>query len=206
MNVLPRTRRRGMLGILAWAACLGGVASVFSDRLVACLLPLWRQEITLLYEHWRVDRLWIDHEGADQVIRASFGLRGCLSIGGRMMCDIAEPLGNASTLLGNATVPGVLLLAITLGWPTTSWREVGMRGLLALGGLLLLCVTDVPLTLAAAFWDLWQEDVLRIRAYSPLQTWAAFLQAGGRDALALVLAVAAVALGAVLGTGTRRAR
>jgi len=185
------------LRMLGWSLVLGIGASLWGDRLAQALLPLWRIEIPLVDAHWRVERLWIDHEGADQVVRVLIGLRGCLKVGSGLVCDSPEPLGNASTLVGNLTLPSVLLLALVLAWPARSLREWGSRGLCGLLALLLLWMVDLPLTLLAAFWTV-LRDALGHGQPSLLVAWADFLQAGGRPALALALAAASIAGGQAL--------
>ncbi len=188
---LPASVLPAALRMLTWSAVLGAGAVFWGKQLAQGLFPLWRLEIPLLDARWRVDRLWIDHQGADQVIRVLIGLRGCVTVSLGTLCGAPEPLGNASTLVGNLTMPSVLMLAVGLGRPGGS-RSACLLRIPCLGcALLLLWMADIPLILGAAFWTVWRDTVLHGRA-SLLVGWASFLQAGGRPTLALGLAAAAV--------------
>lgn len=180
-----------MLRIGALGALLAALAGPAGPALAQGLLPLWRLELPLLDARWRLARLWIDQQGADQVVRAEFGLRGCVRLGARTLCDTGASAGDASTLVGNLCLPTVLLLALVLGWPTARRGEWPRRAVALLVGLLLLWTVDVPVTLIASFWGLWRDALLPGQP-SLLIAWADFLQGGGRPALALALALAVV--------------
>ena len=174
----------------------GAAAVYWGDVLATALFPLWQAEMGWLNAHWAAERLWIDQEGADRVIRVSLALRGCARLGGGVVCAPAEPLGNASTLLGNATLPSALLAAAVLGWPRAGgswWARVPGLGL----ALLLLWMLDVPLALGAAFAQVWR-DAIEPGSGTVLLAWGEFLQSGGRMALAVVLAA-----GVLLASGGR---
>ena len=188
--------RMAVLRVLAATVSLGAIAALCGDRLAGALLSLWRVELPLfLSAHWRVEHLAIDREGADRVVRLLVGLHDCVTIGPQTVCPPQPPLGNASTLVGNVTMPSVVLLAIALGWPTTLRGEWRTRSVFLLISLLLLWMADVPPTLAAAFWRVW-SDATQTSPPLMLSAWAAFLQAGGRAALGVALAVGAVTAGA----------
>ncbi len=179
--------------VLLLLAILGTLAVVWGDLLAEILFPLWRWEIGLLDSHWMATRLWIDHEGADRVIRASIGLHGCLRLPVGLICDPVEPLGNASTLLGNLTLPTALMSAIVLGWPAIH-QPLVVRTVRLVGALLLLWALDVPFALGAAFALVWRDAVAPDSGALLLMAWGNFLQSGGRLGLALLLAGAVLVL------------
>ncbi len=183
-----------LLRFLLIAAILG-LGALREARLVTeVLLPLFKTELEHLDGTFRIDRLSVDWDGADQVVRIDAGLAHTISLNGRTFR--ADPRGKAtaSTLVGNVTLPCVLLAAVALAWPVGSGMRLGVRIVALLPVLLLLCALDAPLILWAALWGL----VLQAadpHGFSPLLIWSDFLLSGGSFALA-------IALGACVGSLT----
>jgi hypothetical protein len=139
---------------LVVAAVLGFVASREAQPVVAAFLPLFKSELVALDDTFRIDRLYIDRDGADQVVRLDVGLAHALSLNGRTFQPDPRGRATASTLVGNITLPCVLLTAIALAWPLRRWQHLATRALLLGPALLLLCILDVPFILWAALWGL----------------------------------------------------
>lgn len=171
---------------LVVATVLGFVAIREAQPVVAALLPLFKGELVALDDTFRVDRLYIDREGADQVVRLDVGLAHALSVNGRTFQPDPRGRATASTLVGNVTLPCVLLTAIALAWPLRRWRHLATRALLLGPALLLLCVLNAPFILWAALWGL-VVQVADPHPFSPLLMWSDFLIGGGGFALALAL-------------------
>jgi hypothetical protein len=165
--------------------------------LTEALLPLFESELAHLDDTFRIDRLYIDRDGADQVVRIDVGLAHALTLNGRTFHPDPRGRATASTLVGNVTLPCVLLTAVALAWPIQSRRQWAARGLALLPALLLLCLLDGPFILWAALWGLVIQAADPNR-FSALLLWSDFLLSGGAFALAM-------ALGACVGSLTGRA-
>ncbi|MES2090369.1 MAG: hypothetical protein V4532_10385, partial [Pseudomonadota bacterium] len=152
----------------------------------------FQSEIHWLDNTYRIDRLFIDMEGADHVVRIVAGLAHCVVLNDAAYCGDPRGLANASTLLANVTLPAILLVALTLAWPFTRWFEQGLRLMGLLPALAVLWAVDVPMVLWAGLWSL-HVNAFAPDVFSPLLLWVQFVQSGGRLAIALVLAVLVVA-------------
>ena len=165
--------------------------------MVEALLPAFKVEINWLDDTYRIERLYVDHQGADRVIRIVVGLAHCVMLEDRPFCGHPKALANASTLLGNVTLPAILLVAPVLAWPARRWQEHGMRLVALLPALTMLWALDVPFVLWAALFSL-HVDAFAPDLFSPLLVWSQFLQGGGRLALAFVLGAAALTVARAL--------
>lgn len=186
-----------LLRFLLIAVVLGLGALREARPLTEALLPLFESELAHLDDTFRIDRLYIDRDGADRVVRIDVGLAHALTLNGRTFHPDSRGRATASTLVGNVTLPGVLLAAVALAWPSRNRRQWVARGLLLLPALLVLCLLDVPFILWAALWGLVIQAADPNR-FSALLTWSDFLLSGGAFALAM-------ALGACVGSLTGRA-
>jgi hypothetical protein len=178
---------------LPLALGLGWLGAHYGVLLAQWLLPWWQAELNWLDDTYRIDRLYVDTQGADQVVRIVVGQAHCLVLKGVAYCGDPRGRANASTLVGHVSMSAALLLTIALAWPVARWREYGGRLLclpLALG---LMWALDVPMVLWASLWSL-HVDAFAPDTFSPLLLWQAFLQGGGRLALAVVLGSAVVRL------------
>jgi hypothetical protein len=169
------------------AAALAFLTLWAAEPVTQVLLPLFKGELAALDGTFRVDRLYIDRDGADQVVRAEVGLARPLTLDGRTFRPDPRGKATASTLVGNVTFPCAMLAAVALAWPASGRRRgLALRiGLLA-PALLLLCVLDVPFILWGALWGLVLQAAEPDR-FSPLLIWSDFLIGGGSLALAAVL-------------------
>lgn len=181
-----------LLRVVVLALVLGGFAHHYANELVDALLPAFRAEINWLDDTYRIDQLFSDTEGADRVVRIVVGLAHCVVLPDGAHCGDPRGLANASTLAGNVTLAGTLLLVLALAWPASQAREYGWRLLCLTIALPLLWALDIPFILWAALWSL-HVDMFAPDLFSPLLIWSQFMQGGGRLALATLLAGAAVA-------------
>jgi hypothetical protein len=187
---------RFVLRFLPIAAVMGLFGLQATEPATRALLPLFKWELAVLDDTFRVDRLSIDHDGADQVVRLDVGLARPLTLNGRTFRPDPRGKATASTLVGNLILPCVLLTAVTLAWPIRGWRRLPTRVLLLLPALLLLCLLVVPFLLLGALWGM-ILDAADPNRFSVLLTWSDFLLGGGSLALAM-------ALGAAVGSLTGR--
>jgi hypothetical protein len=170
-----------VLGSCAWRA---------EQTLSAALLPLLRVEIQWMDDVFRVDRLYLARDDGEPVVRLEVGLARTLTVNGRTYYP--DPRGSAvsSTLLGNVTLPTVLLIAIVFAVPGTG-VFAGMRRLLAmLPALLVLWTLGAPMILLAGLWRV-VFAVAGSPPFSALLLWSDFLQAGGQNVLAIGLGMLA---------------
>jgi hypothetical protein len=190
--VLPRF----LLRLLLTAALVGLVSVREAQPLTEVLLPLFKGELSGLDDTFRIDRVFIDQDGADGVVRVEVGLARPVSLNGQTYYPDSRGEAMASTLVGNVTLPCVLLIAVAFAWPVPSAGRLAARIVALLPALLLLCLLDVPFILWAGLWSL----ILRAadpNRLSPLLIWRDFLLSGGALALAM-------ALGACVGSLTGR--
>ena len=187
---------RFLMRFLLIAAVLGFGVLREARPLTEALLPLFEIELRHLDDTFRLDALYIDRDGADEVVRIDVGLAHALSLNGRTFYPDSRGRATASTLVGNVTLPPVLLVAAAMAWPLRNNRRWAARVLLLVPALLLLCLLDAPFILWAALWGLVVQAADPDR-FSSLLTWSDFLLCGGAVALAL-------ALGAAVGSLTGR--
>jgi hypothetical protein len=181
--------------LLAWLGARYGLA------LTHWLLPWWQAEIGWLDDTYRIDNLFVDHEGADQVVRIVVGQAHCLVLAGVAYCGDPRGHANASTLIGHVSMAATLLLAPALAWPARRAMEYAWRVLLLPLALATVWALDVPMVLWASIYSL-HVNAFAPDTFSPLLIWLDFLQGGGRLALALALGAAVVRL-AQLATALR---
>lgn len=183
------------LRFLARFVCLTGVfgvlAFVYGTTLVDWLTPAFQAEINWLDDTYRIDRLFVDTEGADKVVRIVVGLAHCVVLPDGAHCGDPRGMANASTLQANVTLPAVLLAAVALAWPVLRSREYLWRFLCAAPALVVIWALDVPFILWSAIWSM-HVDAFAPDMFSPLLVWSEFLQSGGRLALAALFGVMVV--------------
>lgn len=196
-SVAMRFPMRFLVRFVCLLMVFGGLAYVHGTTLVDLLLPAFRAEINWLDDTYRIDRLFVDTEGADKVVRIVVGLAHCVVLPDGAHCGDPRGMANASTLQANVTLPAALLMAIALAWPVQRSREYLWRILSVAPALTLLWALDVPFILWSALWTL-HVDAFAPGMFSPLLIWGDFLQGGGRLALATLLGVAAVSVPRVL--------
>lgn len=203
MNAMAERRRdtrrsRQLLGFLCRFALLALILATLTHRyeflLAQRLLPAIQEEIQWLDDTYEIKSLDIDHEGADQVVRMVVSQARCIVLTDRAFCGDPRGRANASTLVGNITLPAVLLIALTLAWPATHAAEYALRIVLVPMAVAAMWAIDVPFALWSAIWSL-HVDAYAPGMFSPLLIWSQFLQGGGREMLALLLGIA-VAWGA----------
>jgi hypothetical protein len=184
-----------VLRFLLIVTVLAALAAFGEERLVEALLPGMKYELTRLDGTFRIDQLSVVKDGADRAVRVEVGLARPLALNGRTFYPDPRGKASASTLVGNAILPCVLLIAVALAWPVRSLRSFAARALLLIPLLLLLLALDGPFLLWGALWGLVLQAAGIPNAFSPLLIWSDFLLNGGGLALALVLGacVAAVA-------------
>lgn len=179
---------------------LGLLAMRFGEQFVEGLLPLFKREIAWLDDTFRVDRMYLDQDGPDRVIRVEVGLAHRLELNGHVVNPDPRGEANASTLAGHVIVPAILASAIAFAWPTRTRTAYAQRALALVPALMLLWMIDVPLILLASLWGLILQSLDPGR-FSGLWMWSAFLQGGGELAMAVILGML---IGALISIPERR--
>ena len=154
-------------------------------------MPLFRAELNLLMPEFRLDYLDWKFDLNETVVALTATLTEHRVVLGRVL-----PPGvsiNASTLAAHAWVHPVLMFSLLAAWPGIAWRRKPLLLLLGLPFLLMAELLDVPVMLWGALEDLiyFQFDPARV-AESIGSRAQHFLDGGGRYALSILLALAAV--------------
>jgi len=165
---------------------LGLLALRFGEPLAQILLPIFRMEIAWLGDPFFIDRLYVDRDGPDKVIRIEIGLAHRLVVNGHDVDPDPRGRANASTLIWHVTLPAILVIAVAQSFPARTRASYAWRTLALVPAVLLLWIIDVPLILLASLWGL-VFHLLDPHRFSLLSTWARFLQGGGELAVAITL-------------------
>ncbi len=192
------------LGRMALAAALLGLLAMWCWQPVARQLAgLFGREMSWLDPTFRVRESSVQREGADAVFRVEVQLGRRLVLNGRVVDPDPRGTATASTLVGHALVPAIVLVVVAFAWPAAGRWGRALRVLALPPAVLLLWMIDVPLILLGAVWRLVLQALDPGRP-SILWMWGVFLQGGGELAVAVVLGVLIGWLGASHGPGLGR--
>lgn len=190
---------RGMVAGILFTA----LAILHGPALVEACLPVYRIVFSWLMDDFNLRALTLDREGADRVVRATVGWKPVVVLDGRVLYPDPRGSATASTLAAHALQGPLVMLAAAFAWPAYRMAEYAWRGLLLVPLLAVLVLSDVPVVLAGELWRM-VRDALALNLTSPLLTWTSFVHGGGRYALALAAALAAVQGGKWLSRRTAR--
>jgi hypothetical protein len=164
----------------------------FAEDITPFLLPLYRAAFQLIDSDFRILSLGLSMEGADHVIRLNVTLSHAIVVAGHLVMANPEGIASATTLIGNVFQPLTIGLIAVLTWPSRSWLNVSLRVMILISLLLIETAVDIPLLLAGNLWGLFLDN-LSPGSWSPLTSWADFLQGGGRYAAGLMAAIISIA-------------
>lgn len=205
MNSTTLSRHRGahtschvLLRLLLSAAVSLPLVVFYGEALVNSWLSAYWTVFSWVAADFKLLNLYIDHEGADRVVRAQVMWQHIVFIGDHVIYPDPRGTANASTLLAHALQGPLVAVLTTLAWPTRGsigqgpstrrWLEWAAR-VVALPPLLaILVLIDMPVVLAGELWDL-ALDSLDPGSTSALVLWKQFMQGGGRYALGLAAGV-----------------
>lgn len=214
MKTAVLTRRQSLgapvqvlLRLLLGAAVLLPLAVFYGEVLVNAWLAAYRIVFSWVADEFKLLNLYIDHEGADRVLRAQVAWRRIVFIGGgKAIYPDPRGMANASTLLAHALQGPLVAMLTAIAWPTrlqTATDAVGKttrlrlewaaRAIALLPLLSVLMLVDMPIVLAGELWEL-ALDMIVPDSTSALVIWKQFMQGGGRYALGLAAGVLAVLL------------
>lgn len=193
-----------LLRLLLAGAVLLPLAVLCSEALVSSWLTAYRVVFSWVAHDFKLLNLYIDHEGADRVLRARVMWQHIVFIGGKVIYPDPRGTANASTLLAHALQGPLVAVLAAIAWPTRvqtavgaarksarPWLEWAARAIALPPLLAILVLIDMPVVLAGELWDL-ALDMLDPGATSALVMWKVFMQGGGRYALGLTAGVLAV--------------
>lgn len=189
-----------LLRLLLAGAVLLPLAVLYGDALVSTWLGAYRAVFSWVADDFKLLNLYIDHEGADRVLRVRVMWQHIVFIGGQVIYPDPRGTANASTLLAHALQGPLVAVLAALTWSSRRgvggasprlWLEWVSRVLVLLPLLAILVLIDMPIVLAGELWDL-ALDALDPGAISPLVLWKQFMQGGGRYALGLTVGVLTV--------------
>lgn len=167
------------------------LAILYNETLIEAWLPAYRLVFAGVAGEFQLLKLALDHEGADRVLRATVTWRHIVVLGSHIITPDPRGIANASTLIAHALQGPLAALIAIVAWPAGHIREFAWRTLLLAPLLIVLVLVDMPCVLAAELWQI-AIDAFAPGTISPLLIWKDFLQGGGRYALGLVAAMAAV--------------
>jgi hypothetical protein len=155
------------------------------------VLPLYRWELGLLTQDYRVQSLMLGNTRGEGVVIATL-ITGYFVIGGHVIRPGISI--TCSTLIGQALQHPMLILSLAVAWPASTPAQRIVRLCCALPFLLLVELLDIPLVLLGSAQDLMMANS-RAENGSLLVCWMDFLNGGGRPALSIFAAMMAVACG-----------
>jgi hypothetical protein len=186
--ILMQAARTGLANALAALVMLA--ASLESAAWVGMLLPVMRWEIRQLAPHLRVVDLRTTRAQAEEVLVLTVTLAAPVSVGGRWFQPHPAGRANASTPLGHAAQP-VLVITAALLIAALRERECPLLRIpIGYGFAVVLVCLDMPIALVGAL----QEMMAGAAAVSVtlLGRTAALFDGGGRLALSLACAAAII--------------
>jgi len=190
----PALLKSAALFLAAYLALLG-LSLQFGPHYVEFLLPLYRWEIAALTPDYRIASLALADNRGETVVAVTLDLVRYIVVAGQAL----PPGGNisSSTLAGHALQHPLLMLSLLVAWPAAGIsRRIALLAI-ALPFLLLVEMLDVPLVLLGSIDDLILANVAPGTS-SFLVVWMYFMNGGGRLALSVAAALAAVGVGRVL--------
>lgn len=177
------------LFLLAYLALLG-LSLQFGQHYVEFLLPLYRWEIGGLSPDYRISSLALEDYRGEAVVSLTLEMVRYSVVAGHVL----PPGGSisSSTLAGHALQHPLLMLSLLVAWPATRLpRRISVL-VIAVLFLLLVEMLDVPFVLLGSIEDLIMANIAP-DSTSFLVAWMNFLNGGGRLALSIAAALAAVA-------------
>lgn len=189
---LRRRRAAALARGLAMAAVLGATAPWWGPAWCAALAPLIEAALTATAASWDTVQVALARDGDQAVLTALFStLRGFVYQG------FAVPPGTwvkTQTLQGYAWQHPVIVLTLWAAWPMPGAGPRLRAGAALLAAMVPVTVVDLSLALYGALTDLMLAGTAPALAASsfPVQAMQV-LEAGGRAALALAVAVAILA-------------
>jgi hypothetical protein len=184
----PSPGRFALVLALGFALTLAAVWG-WGTTLIEAILPVTRIVLGWIDGRFGILFLGVDHDAQDTIVRLRVGLDPLFVMAGRVLEASPEGWLAVTTTTGAILQPLTIAPALALALPATPLARLFAFGLAATLAFLFMLL-DLPLTLFAYVWDM-MIDSLEPGRTPPLLVWHAFLHAGGRLGVALVLGVLA---------------
>jgi hypothetical protein len=185
----PPARLKFALWFLLTYAVLLALSLQFGQRYVELLLPLYRWEIGWIFPDFNIVSLALADNRGEGLVALQLNLVHYIVIAQKLL-----PPGlsvSSSTLTGHALQHPLLMLSLLAAWPAQHFSQRMVRLLISLPILLLLEMLDVPLVLLGSIEDVILANIANSTS-SLLVVWMNFMNGGGRPALSIVAALAAI--------------
>lgn len=174
-------------------SCLIVAAWIWGAKYGRVLLPVYQWSFEALTPYFKVQSLQIEHENGEGIIKIHAWTAASRQLGERSVQN-GVPV-SSSTLLGHALQHAIILFTAALSWPARTWRERVLLILLAMPGLILIEILDIPLVLAGALEDLILANYdPSLLSSSLLVQGMDFMNSGGRLMLSLVVSALIVVI------------
>ena len=184
------------------AVVLLPLAVTQGEALVQSWLSAYGAVFEWVADDFQLLKLFIDHEGADRVVRVVVMWKHIAFVGNQVIYPDPRGTANTSTLLAHGLQGPLVAILAAITWPTcrnTVGRayvnsrliERASRVALMLPLLIVLVLIDMPLVLAGELWGM-VIDALEPDRISLLVMLKTFLQGGGRYALGVATAMLSV--------------
>jgi hypothetical protein len=206
MAMVPHDPRLcGLLRFVSAAVVMTCVASVYQDRIVNSLLPLFRTWLDFIDDTYRTVDLSVVTARGESVVRRLVTAGHIHIVAGAMVYPDSSRLLSSEAATGIVLQPLILAIALLIAWPWQRARELALR--FAAAALLMPAVMllDVPMMLYGFAWfdEIKELDPNR---FSLVVTWADAMNAGGRFALTVAAVVLSVAAGSAISPRLFRTR
>jgi hypothetical protein len=182
---------RLMLG----AALAASLVMAFGPRIASAYLPLLQWTYVHLDTDNRLISLSVEKRGVisgtEPVYRLIIAPDKMVFVGNRLA--VGDPNGRAavSMLVAYLWQAATMALPLVLAWPARCKWEWPLRLMCLPPILIAVSCVDLPIALWAQVWQSY-VDAFSPGMFSPLLTWAHFLQGGGRFVLGLNAAAGSV--------------
>ena len=186
--------------LLAFLVCF---ALYFEVDIAEALAHKFRAEVQWLDDTYKVENLYVDQDGAHQVFRLVVTQARYIVLDGQVHPPDARGKADASTPIGNAIFPQILLIALAMSWPVKRKLAYIYRLVFIFFACPILWSADVPFELWGLIWTL-HVDAFAPDIFSPLLVWNKFMQSGGRIACSAILAILVVHMSNVLAMWSER--
>jgi hypothetical protein len=187
----PALLKFAVLFLLAYLVLLG-LSLQFGQHYIEFLLPLYRWEIAWFAPDYDIVSLAIADSHNESVIALNLDLIRYTVVAGHALPPTSGI--SSSTLVGHALQHPLMILSLLAAWPASSNFQRVKLFLIAMPLLLLVEMLDVPLVLLGSIEDLMIANIAP-DTFSFLVAWMNFMNGGGRLALSIFAALAAVCLG-----------
>ncbi|MDH4393268.1 MAG: hypothetical protein QE285_17825 [Aquabacterium sp.] len=193
---------------LLWAVATALVMLVAlllsGEWLVRASIPALHSMFEWIAPDFQLQRLELQRDKADQVLRAWVTLGRYTFVGAQLITPDPRGMAQASTLAVHGLQGPLLALWAAVAWPAAAVRTRLLRLLVCLPAAALMFLLDAPVVLAASIWQ-FLVDAHAPGSWQPLLIARDLLQGGGRFVIGL--AIGAGCAIAVSGTvGIRLAR